>query len=141
MKIAQRFIAGRFPNVLRDTFDNLNRFFPGSDVTITHRRNFLKCTVTGIGVGIGGLPTLSLGSQRKAPGSQSQLALEHVTAINRRRRVVINFDIISGNHRFGGRDPAKLVKWKFNFIDPERVQIDSVWWCWGGERTLIALAQ
>ena len=60
-----------------------------------------------------------------------QLSDAHLAAANRSRRVVVNFDVISGDGRFGGRDPAELVKWKFHAIDSPDVQIDSVWWSWG----------
>ena len=66
------------------------------------------------------------------PGSAPiQLSAEHLTAASRPRRMVINFDTISGDRRFGGRDPAELVRWKFHVIDAADVQIDSVWWDWG----------
>ena len=60
-----------------------------------------------------------------------RLSAEHIAAAGRDRRIIINFDTISGDRRFGGRDPAELVKWKFHVIDAADVQIDSVWWCWG----------
>ncbi len=60
-----------------------------------------------------------------------QLSDEHIAAAGRDRRIIINFDTISGDRGFGGRDPAELVKWKFHVIDAADVQIDSVWWCWG----------
>ena len=60
-----------------------------------------------------------------------RLSAEHIAAAGRDRRIIINFDTISGDRRFGGRDPAELVKWKFHVIDTAGVQIDSVWWCWG----------
>jgi len=72
-------------------------------------------------------------SSLHADGSNEKIILsqEHIAATNRNRRVIINFDTISGDRRFGGRDPAELVKWKFDVIDQEGVQIDSVWWGWG----------
>jgi len=60
-----------------------------------------------------------------------QLSDEHIAAASRNRRIIINFDTISGDQRFGDRDPGELVKWKFHVIDAENVQIDSVWWGWG----------
>ncbi len=66
-----------------------------------------------------------------APRQKVQLSDEHIAAATRNRRIIINFDTISGDRRFGGRDPADLVKWKFHVIDAADVQIDSVWWCWG----------
>ena len=60
-----------------------------------------------------------------------RLSDEHIAAAGRDRRIIINFDTISGDRQFGGRDPAELVKWKFHVIDAADVQIDSVWWGWG----------
>ena len=69
---------------------------------------------------------------RGDPGAKPvQLSDEHLAAAGRDRRIIINFDTISGDRNFGGRDPAELVKWKFQVIDAAGVQIDSVWWCWG----------
>ena len=65
------------------------------------------------------------------PGKTILLSEEHLAAARRDRRIIINFDTISGDRSFGGRDPAELVKWKFHVIDTEGVQIDSVWWDWG----------
>ncbi|SVD61771.1 uncharacterized protein METZ01_LOCUS414625, partial [marine metagenome] len=59
------------------------------------------------------------------------LSEEHQAAVERRRRIIVNFDVISGDQTFGGRDPEELVAWKFDFIGREGTQIDSVWWEWG----------
>ena len=67
----------------------------------------------------------------EAAAKPVRLSAEHIAAAGRDRRIIINFDTISGDRRFGGRDPAELVKWKFHVIDAADVQIDSVWWCWG----------
>ena len=67
----------------------------------------------------------------EAAAEPVRLSTEHIAAAGRDRRIIINFDTISGDRRFGGRDPAELVKWKFHVIDAADVQIDSVWWCWG----------
>ena len=74
-----------------------------------------------------GISPVAAGGARK----RVQLSDEHMTAATRDRRIVVNFDTISGDGRFGGRDPADLVKWKFHVIDEAGVQIDSVWWDWG----------
>ena len=66
------------------------------------------------------------------PGRQTGATVRRAPCRRRRdRRIIINFDTISGDRNFGGRDPAELVKWKFHVIDAAGVQIDSVWWCWG----------
>jgi len=69
--------------------------------------------------------------RKGAPRMSIQLSDEHIAAASRNRRIIINFDTISGDQRFGDRDPGELVKWKFHVIDAENVQIDSVWWGWG----------
>ena len=71
------------------------------------------------------------GLRAEAAAEPVRLSAEHIAAAGRDRRIIINFDTISGDRRFGGRDPAELVKWKFHVIDAADVQIDSVWWCWG----------
>ena len=59
------------------------------------------------------------------------LSKNHIQAATRDRQIIINFDTISGDSRFGGQNPNDLVKWKFHIIDEKDVQIDSVWWGWG----------
>ena len=59
------------------------------------------------------------------------LSKKHIQAVEKDRRIIINFDTISGDRQFGGQDPSALVKWKFHVIDEKDVQIDSVWWGWG----------
>ena len=66
-----------------------------------------------------------------APYAKFQLSESHLAATKRHRRIILNFDVLSGDRRFGGRDPKELVQWKFHAIDQADVQIDSVWWCWG----------
>ena len=60
------------------------------------------------------------------------LSEEHIAAVNRHRRVIVNFDVISGNsHDFAAMDIDELVKWKFMFADEEGTHIDSTWFSWG----------
>lgn len=59
------------------------------------------------------------------------LSAAHRAARERPRRIVVNFDVISGDQSFGGRDPQELIAWKFDFIDRPDSQVDSVWWEWG----------
>jgi len=72
-------------------------------------------------------PQLSRSSELKP----INLSKNHIQAVELDRQIIINFDTISGDSRFGGQDPTDLVKWKFHVIDEEDVQIDSVWWGWG----------
>ena len=65
------------------------------------------------------------------PKSWVVLSEDHISAVERHRRVVVNCDTISGDRSFGGSDPADLVERRFEFIDAQGTQIDSVWWDWG----------
>ena len=62
------------------------------------------------------------------------LSPEHLAAVNRQRRVVVNFDTNFGApsicKKLAGMDIKDLVKGYFSMIDEPDVQIDSVWWCW-----------
>ena len=61
-----------------------------------------------------------------------QLSKAHIEAINRRRRVIVNFDVISSDGAaFATGDIEQLVKWKFSFADDPDTHIDSIWWSWG----------
>ena len=58
---------------------------------------------------------------------------EHIAAIARRRRLVVNFDVtfaINVQHRLNP-DRADLVEHLFGFADVPNSQIDSIWWNWG----------
>ena len=59
-----------------------------------------------------------------------QLSQEHIEAVQRRRRVVVNFDAIIGDgETFATKEIEELVQWKFMYIDDPDSHIDSVWWC------------
>ena len=61
-----------------------------------------------------------------------QLSSEHIDAINRRRRVIVNFDVISSDGaRFATKEIERLVEWKFMFADEPGAHIDSIYWSWG----------
>ena len=61
-----------------------------------------------------------------------QLSSEHIDAINRRRRVIVNFDVISSDGaRFATKEIERLVEWKFMFADEPGTHIDSIYWSWG----------
>lgn len=61
------------------------------------------------------------------------LSEEHVRAVNRRRRIVVNYDSGAGMtpDPFTFLDPQELVRICFEYIDDPDTQIDSVWWNWG----------
>ncbi len=56
---------------------------------------------------------------------------EHLQAVQRRRRVVVNFDVIHGDLNFTNIAPADLVKLSLTFADDPGSHIDSIWWNWG----------
>ena len=63
---------------------------------------------------------------------KGQLSSEHIDAINRRRRVIVNFDVISADGaRFATKAIERLVEWKFMFADEPGTHIDSIYWSWG----------
>lgn len=59
------------------------------------------------------------------------LSAQHLAAVNRRRRVVVNRDAIHGDPTFTDPDIRDLVDYKFDFIDHYPTHIDSLWWNWG----------
>ena len=63
---------------------------------------------------------------------KGQLSAAHIDAINRHRRVIINFDVISADgERFATKEIEQLVEWKFMFADEPGTHIDSIYWSWG----------
>ena len=63
---------------------------------------------------------------------KEQLPSEHIDAINRRRRVIVNFDVISADGaRFATKELERLVEWKFMFADEPGTHIDTICWSWG----------
>ena len=52
--------------------------------------------------------------------------------LNRRRRVIVNFDVIAADGaRFATKEIEQLVEWKFMFADEPGTHIDSICWSWG----------
>ena len=63
---------------------------------------------------------------------KGQLSAAHIDAINRCRRVIVNFDVISADgERFATKEIERLVEWKFMFADEPGTHIDSIYWSWG----------
>lgn len=56
------------------------------------------------------------------------LSEQHLQAVNRRRRIVVNHDAGWPAHLFG-IDVAKWIQFRFAFPDDPGNQIDSIWWC------------
>jgi hypothetical protein len=65
--------------------------------------------------------------------TEVKLSADHIAAINRRRRVVANFDqgCTMAPFTTEGVTIDQLVSFHFGVIDFEGSQIDSVWWLWG----------
>ncbi len=64
-------------------------------------------------------------------GGRFVLSPRHLAEIERRRRVVVNFDAIHGDLNFANIAPRDLVKLSFTFADDPGSHIDSIWWNWG----------
>ena len=62
-----------------------------------------------------------------------KLSREHNEAVNRPRRIAVNFDVTFAiNTLFESYpDVSSLVEHLFGFADAEGSQIDSIWWNWG----------
>lgn len=76
------------------------------------------------------LPQLLDAGEPQAPGWGGRLSKEHLAALDRRRRVVVNFDasyfIVSQVE-----DVASKLDLPFTFADDPQTHIDSIWWSWG----------
>ncbi len=70
------------------------------------------------------------GDSARAAGA-IELSPQHLDAVSRRRRVVVNFDAIHGDRNFTNITPDELVKLSFTFADDVGSHIDSIWWNWG----------
>jgi len=60
---------------------------------------------------------------------------EHIAAISRGRRIVVNFDAMHADPSFANANVDALVEYKFGFIDTPGTQIDSVFWNWNEGNT------
>jgi hypothetical protein len=60
------------------------------------------------------------------------LTREHIDAVNRRRRIIIQNDAADPPSMFG-MDMSKWLDYRFNYIDEPGSQVDSIWWdiAWG----------
>ena len=59
---------------------------------------------------------------------KTQLSGEHVAAIQRERRVVVNFDAFPAVMNLPSINIAQMKEALFEFIDDQETRIDSVWW-------------
>ncbi len=65
---------------------------------------------------------------------RQNLLQAHRDAVNRSRRVIVNYDTNFGAPSvicpLAGMEIDRLVKGYFSMIDEAGVQVDSIWWCW-----------
>ena len=59
-----------------------------------------------------------------------ELSREHITAVERNRRVVLNYDTGCEHRDMAAVELEKLISNYFEHIDDKETQIDSVWWNW-----------
>jgi len=83
-----------------------------------HRRTFLGSSLLGTGAFV------SLSANGKDNASDIVRSTEHVAAVNRQRRIVVQFDA----HTLMGMDMARWLDYRFNYADEPESQIDSLWW-------------
>ncbi len=83
------------------------------------RRQFLKAMSAACG-GVFAWPGLPMSSG----GETFQLSPEHQKAVNRRRRIVVQYDC----HGQIGVDFDRWIDYRFRFADEPGTQIDALWW-------------
>jgi hypothetical protein len=86
------------------------------------RRSFLKSASAGVGAVL----AASAGWGKAAPPSPA-VSAEHDRAVNRRRRIVVQYDA-QGLYDL---DFAAWLDYRFRYIDEPGTQIDSIWWDMG----------
>lgn len=63
-----------------------------------------------------------------------ELSAAHNAAVNRRRRVIVNYDTNFGSPSIfvplAGKDMEEIVSDYFSMVDEPGVTMDSIWWCW-----------
>jgi hypothetical protein len=82
------------------------------------RREFLKRTAAAVATGI------AVGVQGAVKAGEIRLSREHLRAVNRRRRITVQYD----GYNNLGKDWDEWLKLRFGWLDAPEVQIDSVWW-------------
>ncbi len=83
------------------------------------RRNFLKAMSVGCG-GVLACPALAVSDD----DSEIELSAEHQRAVNRRRRIVVQYDC----HGQLGLDFEQWIGYRFSYADQPGTQIDALWW-------------
>ena len=90
------------------------------------RTSLTICTVLGI--------WSALTSESPCAEEKITLSEEHLRAVDRERRTIINYEgrFIGAPFLCDGVELDELVEWHFSFLDRGNHSIDSVWWCFGG---------
>jgi hypothetical protein len=88
----------------------------------TSRRALLKSALAGAAMGLAGRRC-----RAAASGPSALLSAEHLRRVNRRRRIVVQYDC----QGLFGLDFAEWLDYRFRYIDEPGTQIDSVWWDMG----------
>ena len=83
------------------------------------RRNFLKAMSVGCGAVLA-CPALAISGD----DSEIELSAEHQRAVNRRRRIVVQYDC----HGQFGLDFDQWIGYRFSYADQPGTQIDALWW-------------
>ena len=86
------------------------------------RRDFLATASTAVMV------SSASKSSANSDDAPIQLTAEHQAAVNRRRRIVVQFDAHSNPGGILGIDIDQWVDYRFDYIDEPGTQIDSIWW-------------
>ena len=55
---------------------------------------------------------------------------EHISAVNRDRKVISNFDALPAASGLKIINIDNLIQSHFEYFDDEYTRVDSVWWCW-----------
>jgi len=95
------------------------------------RREFLGAAAAGV-VGAAQLSACRIAMEDRPGGGKPPVRLSplHLEAVNRRRRVAKNFDVLLIDPDTYPSIDA-ILKSRFAFIDDPESCIDSVWWNWG----------
>ncbi len=83
------------------------------------RRGFLKTTYAGL-AGALACPAIAVSGDDNAV----ELSPEHLRAVNRRRRIVVQYDC----HGQMGLDIDQWIAYRFHYADQPGTQIDALWW-------------
>jgi hypothetical protein len=93
-----------------------------TDIRLSGRRKLLESALAASAMMLAGRPC-----RPAASGSSPILSAEHQRCVNRRRRIVVQYDC----QTLFGLDFASWLDYRFRYIDEPGTQIDSVWWDMG----------